>query len=212
MDCSLPCSSVHRISQARVLEWGAIAFSQEGPCIRSNTCKEDDWPEITRKLTSLPWNLRLWWATWGSSPPGFPYPAALCQGHCFLIKPFALSVHASTWTIHYWVLDKSLLSSPEGIKMNFIESRSRSLTSYVHLKVKQYIIYACLKGCSQEISHIIFHSIFTKFLWCIIASPPWECVFVGVLFSFLQTQHRTCFISSHCIIYLCSKWGSEALS
>ena len=28
MDCSLPGSSVHRIFQARVLEWGAIAFSQ----------------------------------------------------------------------------------------------------------------------------------------------------------------------------------------
>ena len=27
MDCSLPGSSPHRISQARVLEWGAIAFS-----------------------------------------------------------------------------------------------------------------------------------------------------------------------------------------
>ena len=28
MDCSLPGSTVHRIFQARVLEWGAIAFSQ----------------------------------------------------------------------------------------------------------------------------------------------------------------------------------------
>ena len=27
IDCSLPASSVHGISQARVLEWGAIAFS-----------------------------------------------------------------------------------------------------------------------------------------------------------------------------------------
>ena len=27
MDCSPPGSSVHRISQARVLEWGATAFS-----------------------------------------------------------------------------------------------------------------------------------------------------------------------------------------
>ena len=27
MDCSLPCSSIHGIFQARVLEWGAIAFS-----------------------------------------------------------------------------------------------------------------------------------------------------------------------------------------
>ena len=27
MDCSLPGSSIHRIFQARVLEWGAITFS-----------------------------------------------------------------------------------------------------------------------------------------------------------------------------------------
>ena len=31
MDCSLPDSSVHGILQARVLEWGAIAFSDLGP-------------------------------------------------------------------------------------------------------------------------------------------------------------------------------------
>ena len=30
MDCSLPVSSVHGIFQARVLEWGAIAFSSDG--------------------------------------------------------------------------------------------------------------------------------------------------------------------------------------
>ena len=29
MDCSLPGSSIHGILQARVLEWGAIAFSEE---------------------------------------------------------------------------------------------------------------------------------------------------------------------------------------
>ena len=28
MDCSLPGFSIHRIFQARVLEWGAIAFSK----------------------------------------------------------------------------------------------------------------------------------------------------------------------------------------
>ena len=31
MDCSLPGSSVHGISQARVLEWGAIAFPELHP-------------------------------------------------------------------------------------------------------------------------------------------------------------------------------------
>jgi len=29
MDCSLPGSSVHGIFQAKVLEWGAIAFSKD---------------------------------------------------------------------------------------------------------------------------------------------------------------------------------------
>ena len=31
MDCSLPGSSIHGIFQARVLEWGAIAFSSYVP-------------------------------------------------------------------------------------------------------------------------------------------------------------------------------------
>ena len=30
MDCGLPGSSTHVIFQARVLEWGAIAFSEKG--------------------------------------------------------------------------------------------------------------------------------------------------------------------------------------
>jgi len=30
MDCSLPGSSIHGIFQAKVLEWGAIAFSNNG--------------------------------------------------------------------------------------------------------------------------------------------------------------------------------------
>ena len=30
MDCSLPGSSIHGVFQARVLEWGAIAFGQAG--------------------------------------------------------------------------------------------------------------------------------------------------------------------------------------
>ena len=35
MDCSLPGSSVHGIFQARVLEWGAIAFSHNSPSVVS---------------------------------------------------------------------------------------------------------------------------------------------------------------------------------
>ena len=36
MDCSLRCSSVHGIFQARVLEWGAIAFSKHAMCYRKS--------------------------------------------------------------------------------------------------------------------------------------------------------------------------------
>ena len=35
MDCSLPGSSNHRIFQARVLEWGAIAFSSPQPLVQA---------------------------------------------------------------------------------------------------------------------------------------------------------------------------------
>ena len=37
MDCSLPGSSVHRIFQARVLEWGAIAVILDPKKIKSVT-------------------------------------------------------------------------------------------------------------------------------------------------------------------------------
>ena len=37
MDCSLPGSSAHGIFQARVLEWGAIAFSHCNTLVYYNT-------------------------------------------------------------------------------------------------------------------------------------------------------------------------------
>ena len=40
MDCSLPGSSIHGIFQARVLEWGAIAFSTN----------KDSWPQYCKEL------------------------------------------------------------------------------------------------------------------------------------------------------------------
>ena len=47
MDCSLPGSSVHEIFQARVLEWGAIAYSL-------GTCKREllVWVSIPSKFLS----------------------------------------------------------------------------------------------------------------------------------------------------------------
>ena len=53
MDCSLPGSSVHGIFQARVLEWVAIAFSDEGYSISSKGFL----PTVTLKEIGIPGNL-----------------------------------------------------------------------------------------------------------------------------------------------------------
>ena len=49
MDCSLPCSSIHGIFQARVLEWGAIAFSLQF-IIVVNNAKRGEWGGGMRHL------------------------------------------------------------------------------------------------------------------------------------------------------------------
>ena len=48
MDCSLPDSSVHGIFQARVLEWGAIAFSY----MHTTSCKMLGWMKQARIKTA----------------------------------------------------------------------------------------------------------------------------------------------------------------
>ena len=37
MDCSLPGSSVHGISQARILDWVAITFSRASPTLQADS-------------------------------------------------------------------------------------------------------------------------------------------------------------------------------
>ena len=56
MDCSLPGSSIHGIFQARVLEWGAIAFSESGPtplysCLQC--------PQLSELVHFLLWELSM---------------------------------------------------------------------------------------------------------------------------------------------------------
>ena len=55
MDCSPPDSSIYGIFQARVLEWGAIAFSglkpQKVPNIQSNLRKKNNIGGITFQTT-----------------------------------------------------------------------------------------------------------------------------------------------------------------
>ena len=54
MDCSLPGSSIHGIFQARVLEWGAIAFSKRKLHRRIDAFELWCW----RRLLRVPWTAR----------------------------------------------------------------------------------------------------------------------------------------------------------
>ena len=49
MDCSLPGSSVHGIFQARVLEWGAMAFSESKITYNQIPCR----PKCPRRVHYL---------------------------------------------------------------------------------------------------------------------------------------------------------------
>ena len=57
MDCSLPGSSIHGIFQARVLEWGAIAFSDRPSLLSLAEIK----PDSVRSLS-------IWYAIRGLKP------------------------------------------------------------------------------------------------------------------------------------------------
>ena len=54
MDCSLPGSSVHGIFQARVLEWGAIAFSKAQGLVDVNLLAILD-PFGSNQVILCPW-------------------------------------------------------------------------------------------------------------------------------------------------------------
>ena len=54
MDCSLPGSSVRGIFQARVLEWGAIAFSGQESLRTVNTILKNDW-SLKQDLLTTRW-------------------------------------------------------------------------------------------------------------------------------------------------------------
>ena len=69
MDCSLPGSSVHGIFQARVLEWGAVAFSKKRTHQPKTEAQRVTTGRILPKWNSLIHPLRDsdWKPSWGNS-------------------------------------------------------------------------------------------------------------------------------------------------
>ena len=86
MDCSLPGSSIHGIFQARVLEWGAIAFSI--------ICHQEIQIKATRmaSLTQWTWvwvNSRSWW--WTGRPGVLRFMGSQRIGHDWATEPTELT-------------------------------------------------------------------------------------------------------------------------
>ena len=96
MDCSLPGSSVHGIFQARVLEWGAIAFSLE--TVKCNTKCVPSWS---------PGIYMLFFFNWGPCIASLPgHTVCICR-HLLFIKElrqsclyiiFSLSENKNHWS------------------------------------------------------------------------------------------------------------------
>ena len=61
MDCSPPGSSIHGIFQARVLEWGAIAFSDQKATGYTNILGKLVWNKIVTRHAKMPWKIVFYW-------------------------------------------------------------------------------------------------------------------------------------------------------
>ena len=92
MDCSLPGSSVHRILQARILEWVAISFSRESSQPRDRTWVSciagrffTNWATAAAKSLQLCPTLC---DPIDGSPPGSPVPGILSRQEHWSGLPF----------------------------------------------------------------------------------------------------------------------------
>ena len=65
MDCSLPGSSIHGIFQARVLEWGAIAFSRIP--VELFQILKDDAVKVLHSICEQIWKAQQWPQDWKRS-------------------------------------------------------------------------------------------------------------------------------------------------
>ena len=93
MDCSLPGSSVHGIFQARVLEWGAIAFS--GNMVRDYKCGGEPIHLPVRLPPAVPKNQGVSQAFWRLSGRGLDtssFQAPLCIWACWNAKSYKIRV------------------------------------------------------------------------------------------------------------------------
>ena len=102
-DCSLPGSSVHGILQARVLEWGAIAFSNAWKWkvkVKSLRCVRllaTPWTAAYQASPSMGFSRQEYWS-------GLPFPSPMHESGKWKVKVKSLSrlrLLATPWTAAY---------------------------------------------------------------------------------------------------------------
>ena len=79
MDCSLPGSSVHGIFQARVLEWGAIAFSE---AVRVSSCQNIELKKFLASKNHLKYSHKDW---------------VICESESRSVMSHSLQCHGCPW-------------------------------------------------------------------------------------------------------------------
>ena len=85
MNCSLPCYSVHRISESKILEWVAISFSRGSPQPRDRT------------LVLLPGQADLY--CWVTREAHGIYTPLLYTTMCVLSRFSCVQLFVMPWTI-----------------------------------------------------------------------------------------------------------------
>ena len=78
MDCSPPCSSLHRILQVRTLEWVTISFSH----LQCRRCVFDPWVrKILEEGMAIHSRILAWRIPWTEEPEGLQFTGSHRIGH-----------------------------------------------------------------------------------------------------------------------------------
>ena len=147
MDCSLPGSSVHGIFQARVLEWGAIAFSLNWPSSLLFFEVEDIFFSLSHLFCYFIFIWRI-------------IALQYCVGFCCTTTSIS---HTYTYTLLSWASLPTPASHPSTESLSSRLSQSTRLgPSSFPLALCSYMIMYIFQCCSLSSHHPLLPSVSTS--------------------------------------------------
>ena len=193
VDCSQPCSSIHGIFQARILEWVAISFSR-------GSSQPRDWARVahivsrcftvwaTREVLAWIWKYRVWWGDpcvhlFFSThshvcphPPAQVHPTSWQSTHlCFFPSPLSCASTALTSiTVNISVAGFRIL-----YKWNYTVYilLQRHLSTLFMIYVDLSILLRCFSVFApfKLLSSNPYHNLFTHRWWTFGLLSVWGC-------------------------------------